>query len=1365
MIVRYDKLNRLEAPKLTLCSPGSVYDDGLLSNVVGILTDHEAEEIVFNFNAVSELNFRLHLIPRDNPNDNAHIQTLYRAVQNRRLIFIDDIGYFMVTNIEDGYSDGVRYKDVSAQSIDVEIQQKMIPYIEDGTYRFESDKTTGETGIINKIVASLPLWKIGHIDGSVANKYRTFEDIDTSLNCLGFLMDNVQDAYECIFIFDITNRLINVYDQANYVRQTNIHLTKNDLINSLNITESADDLYTAISVMGDENVTISAINPLGTNVIYNFDYYLNWMNDSLRDKVRSWEQAVSGKMTPYYELNLQYYNDLEKANILQMDFQKYAMQITMYTRCRNNIVAESNTSLVGEYNKVIVENGGTPIDVSSEISETLSSIDGLISECEKQQNDISTKLDSLNEDISTLKTEICDIQSALSMNNYFTENELAELNNYIFEGSYTDEYVTITDIMSYSEKFAQMKILYDRATLRLNRVSQPTQEFSIDAENFVFVKKFEDWSEQLETGCLINIELEQDDVAQLFLSNITINYDDRSLNMTFGNRFNKFDTKSLFDDMLGDVSKSANTLNYIKEILYPIKNGEFDSMKEALRTSRNLTMNAALASENEEVVIDGSGYTGKKRLEDGTFDPHQVKLTGRTLVFTDDAWESCKVALGEILLGDGSSTYGINAETIIGNMIVGGGLKIIDKDGRELLSVVDGISAKIGDIGVDETVVSKINAVREKAESASSIASDAKGIANTATATATSANEIANSAVAKVVIQYYQSSSSTTCLANESDWKETTPVWESGKYIWSRVVTFDKSNNVIKKSEPACITGSDGKDGNNGTPGINGDTPHIIAEQYCLYGSDSVPPDENSDSWSNEIPKWESGKYIWSRFEIEWENSKKITHSTPVLARSIASVDVEYAISDSNANVPTEWSTTAPNWEEGKFIWTRTQTYDSNGACIKTSAPACITGNSGVDGDYPTSIVEQYYKSISKDSCLGGQWTATQPVWENSCYIWTRSEITWKKKTDKYYTVPVLANAINSANETATSANVIADEAKNTATSAESTANQVKEAAVEKTEIYYGVSNLQSAEPESWSLDKPSNITKDTFLWTKVKTIYVDKTKGENGIEWSTPVCISGIGFKLLEEQYCWSESDTEHPSEDNAGWTDEQPNEWNAEKSALWMRSKITWTDDSVSYANYTLANMTKNLCQKYAALDVRQEGIESRVGAIEADNSNLHESYSMLEQKANSISATIGEVSEGETITGKINNIQATANGLNMRIQDIRNGTESVGSLKGSQGSTEFSFDSEGLTVSKVENGASRFKTTITEDGMVIGENASDDSGDDSWTDVLTADNQGVLARNLHATTYLIVGSRSRFENYDKNGNNYTGCFWIGG
>lgn len=702
MIVRYSSLNRLEKPLFTLCNPGSVYTNGMVNKVVGMLVDTEAEEIVFNFNATSEFNLRVNRITRDDPAENAHVYSVYKAVQNRRLIFVDDIGYFMITNIEDGFDGYNHYKDVTAKSVDAEIAQKMVPFIENGTYRFSSDKTGTHKGLLETVVETLPLWTIEYVDDAVAERWRTFEDVDTSINCLAFMLQNMQDAYECIFVFNNITRTISVYDQANYVRQTNIHITKEDLINSLDITENADDLFTAVSVLGDDNVTIAAINPLGTNVIYDFTYYLSWMSDSLSEKVVAWQNAIDAEQESYYNLNLGYFKKMTEASNLEMEIQKLDTQITMYNRCRDNIVAENSTDLVGSYNEAIAEAGGEQITIQDSIKETLAVIDNLIAECESNKENNQAIREAQLAELETTKAQVDAIREKLKITSYFTEDEYTELCHYIFEGSYSDDYVVITDIMSYDDKFAQMKILYDRAVSQLQRASQPTQEFSVDVENFIFIKEFEEWSEQLETGCLINVELDVNDIAALFLSNMTINYDDHTLKMTFGNRFNKFDPKSLYNDVLGKITKSANTLAYIKEILYPIKSGEFNSMKETLQTSRNLTMGQALASTGEEVVIDGSGYTGRRMLDDGTYDSKQVKLTGRSLVFTDDAWESCKVALGELLFGDGSSAYGINANVVIGDVILGNNLRILDNSGNDLLTVVDGkIAASVSEVKGD----------------------------------------------------------------------------------------------------------------------------------------------------------------------------------------------------------------------------------------------------------------------------------------------------------------------------------------------------------------------------------------------------------------------------------------------------------------------------------------------------------------------------------------------------------------------------------------------------------------------------------------------------------------------------------------
>lgn len=692
MKVRFDSLNRFETPKLYVCNPGCEYRDGLMTNVVGCLSDTTDEELVLNFNAVSELNFRAYRIRRDDSNDNAYSFAMYNALKNRRLIFMEDIGFFVITSVSDGYENGYQYKDIRAESCETEIAQKTLTYIEDGTYLF--------TNLIEKIVATLPAWTVGYIDAEVADKHRTFTDISTELNTLAFLQDNIQDAYECICLFDIINRRINIYDQNSYVKETNIHITKEDVINSIDISETSDDLYTAISVSGDNNLTIASVNPLGTNVIYNFDYYLDWMSPTLKDKVESWIDLMDTRRDEYYGINLEYYNSLTTRFDLQSDLAQYETQITMYRRCRENVVANGDTSDVAEYSEAAVESGGINISIGKEIDETIAELDNLIAIAQNRYDSTQEALNEVNHKIESLMISIQEIRAEVSINNYFTQSEYNELYNYIYEGTYNDEYITITDSMTYSEKFEQMKTLYDRAVTQLERISQPTQEFSIDVENFLFAKEFESVSDQLETGCLINAELEDGDIASLFLSTITVNYDDRSLCLRFGNRYKRFDPKSLFDNVLGNIKKSTNTLDYIKDLVYPIKAGEFDAMQEALAVSKTLTMNSAISSSNEEVIIDGSGYTGRKILESGEYDPRQVKLTGRSLVFTDDAWESCKVALGELVLGNGETTYGINADSIIGQMIIGNNLSIIDSNGTPIFEVVDNkIEAVITDYG------------------------------------------------------------------------------------------------------------------------------------------------------------------------------------------------------------------------------------------------------------------------------------------------------------------------------------------------------------------------------------------------------------------------------------------------------------------------------------------------------------------------------------------------------------------------------------------------------------------------------------------------------------------------------------------
>lgn len=112
----------------------------------------------------------------------------------------------------------------------------------------------------------------------------------------------------------------------------------------------------------------------------------------------------------------------------------------------------------------------------------------------------------------------------------------------------------------------------------------------------------------------------------------------------------------------------------------------------------------------------------------------------------------------------------------------------------------------------------------------------------------------------------------------------------------------------------------------------------------------------------------------------------------------INTVDVEYAKSTSNKTAPTSgWQTTAPAWEDGKYIWSRTKTVLTDGSTEYTKA-VCITGGKGATGSTGVgvkSIVEQYYLSSSPTSQTGGSWSTTRPTWKDGWYIWTRSVITY----------------------------------------------------------------------------------------------------------------------------------------------------------------------------------------------------------------------------------------------------------------------------------------------------------------------------------------------------------------------------------
>jgi hypothetical protein len=193
------------------------------------------------------------------------------------------------------------------------------------------------------------------------------------------------------------------------------------------------------------------------------------------------------------------------------------------------------------------------------------------------------------------------------------------------------------------------------------------------------------------------------------------------------------------------------------------------------------------------------------------------------------------------------------------------------------------------------------------------------------------------------------------------------------------------------------------------------------------------------------------------------------------------------------------------------------------------------------------------------------------------------------------------------------------------------------------------------------------------------------------------------------------------------------------------------SFTDNEAETASNPVT-IGEALKQTYAKVNKAAKEIEMLV----SETSNNTNKLSSLQMTTSEINASVKAVEEKTevAVNGISQEMQQLTKEVSAKLDSEQVKIEIQSELaKGASKvvtSTGFVFDDAGLTVSK---SGSEMKTQITEDGMqVFRENEA----------VLTANNVGVNAVNLHATTYLIIGTNSRLEDY---GENRTACFYIGG
>lgn len=137
--------------------------------------------------------------------------------------------------------------------------------------------------------------------------------------------------------------------------------------------------------------------------------------------------------------------------------------------------------------------------------------------------------------------------------------------------------------------------------------------------------------------------------------------------------------------------------------------------------------------------------------------------------------------------------------------------------------------------------------------------------------------------------------------------------------------------------------------------------------EYAESTSQTTAPIEG---WQTTAPKWRKDYYIWSRTHIYYtDGNEKV--STPMclsVARSIDRIEeCYYSSTSSTAITGGAWvKGKSPAWVSGRFIWTKSIIYFTDGTSTETT-PICCTGGQGPQGEpgRPGTSAEQYYYHIA----------------------------------------------------------------------------------------------------------------------------------------------------------------------------------------------------------------------------------------------------------------------------------------------------------------------------------------------------------------------------------------------------------------
>lgn len=167
---------------------------------------------------------------------------------------------------------------------------------------------------------------------------------------------------------------------------------------------------------------------------------------------------------------------------------------------------------------------------------------------------------------------------------------------------------------------------------------------------------------------------------------------------------------------------------------------------------------------------------------------------------------------------------------------------------------------------------------------------------------------------------------------------------------------------------PKGETGAQGPQGNPGSTGPQGVSVTTIKDQWYKSTSNTA---QAGGSWSDTQPNWESGKYIWTRSRITFSNGNTTT-TNPVLANAINNANANASNAVSTANTANSTANTAKSTADAAKSSAASAVSTANTAKSTASNAASTANTAQKSADNANSSVNALNKIATKSYSVGG---------------------------------------------------------------------------------------------------------------------------------------------------------------------------------------------------------------------------------------------------------------------------------------------------------------------------------------------------------------------------------------------------------